>query len=253
MTKRDFVFKNRNDKRIQSTLRKPKGNPKGTIILLHGLGGWKEQPLIVIIAETLCEKGYNVFTFDAADGAKGPDADFKNSTTTGYLDDLDDVVGYVTNADWYAGPLMLAGHSLGGTIAIRYTRLHPSQITKLMLFAPAVSWKKANALSFAGGIWWIIGNKNKTPGPNHSKLALDRTWLFDFMKFNGKKDAPYISAPTLIVSASKDSSIVSPKAHYSLAKWFPNATNIVIPGAGHVFWKHERKLADTIAKWLTSS
>ena len=116
---------------------------KGTIILLHGLGGWKEQPLIVIVADELYKSGYNVVTFDAADGAKGPDADFAHSTVTGFLEDLDDVVGHVTNADWFVGPLLLAGHSLGGTVALHYARLHPAQAAKLILFAPAVSWKKS--------------------------------------------------------------------------------------------------------------
>jgi pimeloyl-ACP methyl ester carboxylesterase len=156
----------------------------------------------------------------------------------------------VTNAEWFTGPIILVAHSLGGTVSIHYARLHPSMVSKLVLCAPAVSWKSANALSVVFAGWWIARNKNRTPGPDHSKLPLDRKWLFDFLKFDSKRDAPYISAPTLIVSASKDTSLLSAKAHFALARWFPNATNIVIPGAGHVFWKHERKLADTIIKWL---
>jgi alpha-beta hydrolase superfamily lysophospholipase len=256
MTKRDMVFKNRNEKRIQATLRQPAGSAdaiKGTIVLLHGLGGWKEQPLLVIIADTLCQNGYNVFTFDAADGAKGPDGDFAHGTTTGFVEDLDDVVGHVTNSDWYTAPLLIAGHSLGGLAALHYTRLHPAQVSKLMLFAPAVSWKRGLALTFVSGLFWLARNKRKTPGPNHSKLPLDRAWLLDFMKFDALRDAPYVSAPTLIVSANKDTAVTSPQAHYALANRFANATSIVIPGAGHVFWKHEQKLADTITKWLTSS
>ncbi len=251
MKKKDFTFKNRNGKRISATLREPAGEARGTIILLHGLGGWKEQPLLVIMADAFCHAGFQVVTFDAADGAKGPDADFRMSTVTGYQEDLEDVVSYIKNEDWFAGPLILVGHSLGGTIAIRYARMHSSMVTKLVACAPAVSWKSANALTIALGLWWIALNKNKTPGPDHKWLPLDKTWLFDFMKFNSKRDAPYISAPTLIVSASKDDSLLSAKAHFSLGKWFPNATNVVIPGANHVFWKYERKLADTILEWLT--
>ena len=259
MSKSEVSFENRNGKRILGTVRTAIiGNSsvesaKGTIILLHGLGGWKEQPLIVIIAETLARHGYNVFTFDASDGAKGPDADFKHSTVTGYLDDLDDVVGHVLNSEWFAPPLMLSGHSLGGMVSVRYARLHPAQISKLAIFAPVVSWKEAGLFSLLFGLWWMTRNKNSTPGPDHSKLPLDRKWLFDFMKFDSTRDAPYISAPTLIISASKDSSIVSPRAQSKLAQWFPNALHVVIPDSGHVFWKHERKLADTITQWLTSS
>jgi pimeloyl-ACP methyl ester carboxylesterase len=248
-----MVFENRNGKRIQGTLRTASGKIKGTVVLLHGLGGWKEQPLIVIVADVLCQNGYNVFTFDAADGAKGPDGDFYNHTTTGFIEDVDDVVTYVTNADWYTGPLILAGHSLGGLASIRYARLHPARVSKLVLLAPAVSWNSGLVFLLVPGLWWLARNKRKTPGPHHSKLPLDRGWLLDFMKFDGRRDAPYISAPALIVSASKDTTIASPKAHSALARWFPNATHVVIPGTGHIFWKHEQKLADTITKWLTSS
>jgi alpha-beta hydrolase superfamily lysophospholipase len=253
MHKKDLVFKNRDDKRIQATVRTPEGQAKGTIVLSHGLGGWKEQPLLVIVAEALCKQGYNVFTFDAVDGAKGPDGDFKNSTTTGFVNDLDDVIGHVTNSDWYTPSLILAGHSMGGLISLHYTRQHPAQVSKLIMFAPAVSWKAGLPFTLPIGLWWLARNKNKTPGPNHSNLPLDRTWLLDFMKFDGRRDAPYVSAPTLIVSASRDGTVASPRAHFQLAERFPKATMVVIPGAKHVFWKHEHKVADTIIQWLTSS
>ncbi len=254
MHKQDLEFKNRNGKRILATVRTPVGDAKGTILLLHGLGGWKEQPLLVIIAEELCKHGYVVCAFDGADGAKGPDADFLNHTTTGYIEDLEDVVEYVTHADWFSGPLILAGHSMGGLASLHYTRTHPARVAKLIMIAPAVSWTSGIAFTFLGGLWWLARNKNKTPGPHRSKLPLDRKWLLDFMKFDARREAPYVSAPALIISASRDGSVVaSPKAHYALGARFPNATTIVIPGAGHVFWKHELKVADTILKWLTSS
>ena len=41
MKTKDFTIKNREDKRILATLRKPEDALKGTMVLLHGLGGWK--------------------------------------------------------------------------------------------------------------------------------------------------------------------------------------------------------------------
>jgi alpha-beta hydrolase superfamily lysophospholipase len=253
MQKRSLMFKNRDDKRIQAELRTPEGAAKGTIVLSHGLGGWKEQPLLVMIAEELCQKGYVVFTYDAADGAKAPDGDFTNATTTDFLGDLEEVITYVTNADWFVGPLILAGHSMGGLVSLSFARKHPARVSKLMLIAPAVSWKEGVLVSFPLGLWWLSANKNKAYGPDHRRIPLDRKWLIDFMRFDMKRDAPYVSVPTLIVSASKDGTIASTKAHQSLAHRFPKATLVVIPGAKHVFWKYEHKVADTMVKWLTSS
>ena len=254
MKTKDFTIKNREDKRILATLRKPEDALKGTMVLLHGLGGWKEQPLLVIIADTICRNGYNVVTFDGADGAKGPDGNFEHHTTTGYIHDLEDVLGYLKDQDWYSGPLILAGHSIGALVSLHHTRTHPAQISKLILLAPAVSWTSGlNPLIFSGGLWWLLRNKNKTPGPERSKLPLDRGWLTDFMKYNMNHDASYVSAPTLIISASRDRTVANPIAQFGLAKRFPDALSVVIPGAGHVFWKHEKRVADTITKWLTSS
>jgi pimeloyl-ACP methyl ester carboxylesterase len=253
MESKNFVIKNKEDKRIQGMVRLSEDMPKGTVVLLHGLGGWKEQPLLVIIADELCRSGYNVVTFDAADGAKGPDADFAHSTTNTYVEDLENVVAFAEKARWFSGPLILIGHSLGGLTVLHYTRLHPGKVTKLVTLAQVVSWKKADVLTLLGGLWWLARNKNKTPGPDREKLPLDRAWLLDLMKFDAMHDAPYISIPTLIISASRDRGVVSPKAHYALGQRFPNALCVIIPGAGHVFWKHEKQVADTITKWLTSS
>jgi pimeloyl-ACP methyl ester carboxylesterase len=251
MPSKNFVIKNRQEKRIQATLRTPENKPKGTVVLLHGLGGWKEQPLLVIVAEALAKHGFNVLTFDAADGAKGPDGDFTKGTTTGYVEDFLDVVDHLETLDWYETPMIVAGHSMGGLVALHYARLHPAKVSKLVLLAPAVSWKYGLPFTLPLGLWWLVRNKNKTPGPDRKKLPLDRGWLIDFMKFDTKRDAPYVSAPTLIVSASKDGTVADPKAHFSLAQRFTNALCTVIPGANHIFWKHEKQVADTITQWLT--
>jgi pimeloyl-ACP methyl ester carboxylesterase len=250
---REVVLKNRDGKRILGMVRTPDGTSKGTVVIAHGLGGWKEQSLFVISAEELCKHGYNVFSFDGADGAKAPDGDFTHSTTTDFIKDLDEVVTYVMAADWYAGPLILLGHSLGGMSSLHYARMHPARVSKLILIAPAVSWKQGLISSLPLGLWWLIFNKNKAYGPDHRRIPLDRAWLLDFMKYDMKRDAPYVSAPTLIITAGNDGTIASPRAHEGLVHRFPRSTWITIPHARHVFIKHEHKVADTITKWLTSS
>jgi pimeloyl-ACP methyl ester carboxylesterase len=270
MHEKEFILKNREGKRILATLRtaylNKKEAVKGTMVLLHGLGGWREQYLLVTVAEAVRAQGYNVVTFDAADGAKGPDGDFSRGTTTGYVEDLEDVISSIKKEDWYIGPVVLAAHSQGGLVALRYARKHAKElqttnsvddthISKVLLLAPAVSWKIGLPWTLPFGAWWLISNKYKTPGPGPARtmLPLRRSWLLDFMKYDACKDAKYVHVPTLIISAGKDNTVGHPKTHGKVNGCLKDSKQVVIEGANHIFYKHEFQVAGTITKWLENS
>jgi pimeloyl-ACP methyl ester carboxylesterase len=254
-----FELKNRKGKRIVGALRTPEPNkkigPKGVFVLLHGLGGWKDQYLLVTIAEHMRADGYYVVTFDAADGAKGPDADFSRGTTSAYVEDLEDVFAHIQAKPWYGGEIVLAAHSQGGLVATRFADASQKEISKLVLIAPAVSWKVGLPWTIPFGIIWILSNWYMTPGPGPARtmLPLRRSWLLDFMRFNAPKHAKQVTVPTLIISGEKDETVGSPKVQAKFASHFTNATHVVIKKARHIFYRHEREVADTIESWLTSS
>ncbi len=257
MHEEEFIVKNRAGKRLVAALRtselSKKLHPKGTVVLLHGLGGWKDQYLLVVVAESLRSDGYYVVTFDAADGAKGPDGNFHKSTNTDYLGDVAEIVAHVRKQSWFTSPLMLAGHSQGEMVALRYAATHPKEVDQLVMIAPATSWTDTLPLSIPFGLWWLTVNRHTTPGPGPrgSRLPLDRTWLLDYMKFNPRKDAEKVQVPALIVSAQKDG-LISTKNHAKLVKHFAHGTLKVIPRANHIFFRQEHEVAATILAWRTS-
>jgi pimeloyl-ACP methyl ester carboxylesterase len=253
MEKRDFELLNRHGKRMPATLRLPTGEQKGTMILLHGLGGWKDQPHMVAVADQATAHGYAVLMFDASDGANGPDADFFNTTNTGYVEDVVDVVESVRTAEWFKAPLVFAGHSQGGLIALNYVAHHGDNVARLVLIAPAVSWMQGAWAWLPLALPWLITGSMPWRGPHGINLKLGRAWLLDFFRFSGERDARHVHVPTLIISAKKDETVGKPYTHRTFSRRFENARHITLRGADHDFDGHEAELADIVTKWLTSS
>lgn len=255
MNKEELVLRNRHGKRLNTTVRTPKSAPKGTVVVLHGLAGWKDQSTILVMADACVRAGYVTVTFDGANCLRGPDASFWHHTVTGFIEDTEDVVAYVKEQVWCNGPLLLAGHSLGALCAVRYAKVHKN-IAKLVLVAPAICLLKDRGermlrkILYVSKVVKILAKRQKETGERFL-LSLYPPWLFDYLKYDIRKDVPYIDVPVLIVSAGDDMVVAGPGAHGALTQSFANAVHEIIPEASHIFHEHEAALADTITTWLT--
>jgi len=247
------VLVNRHQKRIPITVRVPEREQKGTALVLHGLGGWKDQAIIAQTADSLCSLGYRTFAFNAADGSRGPDGDFFTQTTSGYQEDVEDVMKQVRGDSSYQEPFVLVGHSVGGLVALRYASEHPEHVSKLILLAPAVSWKMLWWAQLPFFFLWMLQGKRKWPGPEGEPFYLGRNWMFDFFTFDGFRYARKISVPTLVVSAEKDQTVARPEEHTRFVQKFSHAVQEVVPEAGHAFSGQEKEVAGIVTSWLTSS
>lgn len=253
MEVREFVILNRNGKRIPATLRIPEGAVRGTALLLHGLGGWKDQSVIAQVAEQVAMEGYQSLTFNAADGSRGPDGTFFNQTTSGYLRDTEDVVDFLKKSAEHQSPLILVGHSVGGLVALRFASEHPKDIEILVLLAPAVSWKMMWWGQLPWLLAWLVQGKRKWPGPKGEDFYLGRGWIFDFFTFDGYRYARNVHVPVLVVSAGKDGTVARPREHALFVRRFEHATQSVVTGASHAFEGYEQEVAGIVALWLSSS
>jgi len=252
METRELTLTNRHEKRLLSTLRLPEGTARGTVLVLHGLAGWREQSTVVTIATALTEAGYVTLTFDGADCLRGPDASFLNATTTGFVEDAEDVIAFMKESSWFQGPFMLAGHSLGALVATRLERLHPGTATKLWLVAPAICWYKDRSGKFLKRIHFL-SRQVRAMRKKGVLMPIYPKWIWDYFSYDIRKDAPYCECPVFIISAGDDLTVARSHAHEKLATLFPHATHTTIEHATHTFTGHETELTDTIKLWDTSS
>lgn len=232
---------------------------RGLAIIFHGLGGYQELPVLKDAREALVSLGYNVFSFDSSDGAKGPDADFFNNTNTGYVEDIEDVMAHIKTLSWFTQPTLMLGHSQGALVLLAYLHKHPDEESEnIILLAPAVSWRHSlfSLHGIGSLLWigkWLVLGEVPWPGPDGTPLRLGRRWLLDFLTYDGTWYASAITANVLLVSAERDQTVATPKYHREFAKHFAHVRHVVIKDALHAFPNHTKAVADTIRTWLSSS
>lgn len=238
---------------MPATLFRPDAASVGTAVILHGLGAWRNQPLLLAVARLLADQGYAVLRFDEANGVTAPDGDFFRSTTTKYTQDVEDVLAYVNSAPWRSGPMLLVGHSLGGLVAAWYAARHPDQVARLVLIAPAISWKTMWWKWLPLSLLWYVRGYRLILGIEGKKFALSPLWWRDFFRYDAMAYAPQIPAPTLVISAEQDHTVGRPRDERALARRFPNGEHSMVSWTNHIFDEHVDEVVDTINRWLTSS
>lgn len=111
---------------------RPLGPEKATVLLLHGWAGTAELNWSHVYAP-LVAAGYRVLAPDLPGHGHGArDVSFT-------FDSVADAAARLVN-DSGAEKVVVAGHSMGGSIALMLARRHPDQVRGLVLMATQASW-----------------------------------------------------------------------------------------------------------------
>ena len=235
-------------------------NPKGLAFVMHGLGGFKEQPQIIAFAEAFKEKGFTVVRFDTTNTYGESDGEFADATTTNYLADLEDVISWASNQPWYLEPFYLAGHSLGSFCIILYAEEHADKVKGLAPISTVVSGKlslESPKLKETLKDWektgWREEKSESVPG-----LVKKLKWshVIDRNKYNVIPKANKLTMPILLVAGDKDDS--TPIEHQKiLFEAIPSKKKElhVIKEAPHTFLdpKQISEVKGHLLKWIDSS
>ena len=118
----------------------PDGEPRALVVIVHGAGEHSDR--YVHVADRLCADGYAVYALDhrGHGRSEGPRALIDRLDNA--VADLDQLV-VQASAEHPAAPVYMLGHSMGGTVAVRYAVLHGEQLAGLILSGPLAALEGA--------------------------------------------------------------------------------------------------------------
>lgn len=231
---------------------------KGLVFIMHGLGGFKEQPQIQAFADVFREHGFNAVRFDTTNSIGESDGKFEDATTTSFYNDLEDVIAWAHTEHWYKEPFVLVGQSLGGICISLYAEKYPHKVSALVTVSPVVSGKlsveaygryKPKEFEEWRKTGWLTQESVSKPGVIK---RLPWSHIEDRMQYDLIPQASTLTMPFLTIVGEHDTS--TPSDHVKLIfNAVPGPKEMhVIQGAPHRFrdQKHLDEIQMIIGKWI---
>ncbi len=251
-----------------STGGRPFDDSLPTVVLLHGAG--MDHTVWQFQARAFAYQGFNVLSLDLPGHGRsdGP----PSATISGYADIVTSTLDEVGVDD-----VSIVGHSMGAFIGLDLAARFPSRVRSLTLigvskrmpvhpdllaaaeandhlaFDLVTSWSHSHTAHIGGhptpGLW-IMGAsvrllERSRPGVLHNDLAACNAYDTALVH------AEDITAPVLVLMGERDL-MTRTSGAASLTEAIPNATSIVIPGAGHmVMMEQPNPVIDGILRFWT--
>ncbi len=256
-----FEIKNRRDLKIIGKILKPE-NPIGLSFVMHGLGGYKEELHIDLMANTLFENNYIVINFDATNSRGESEGKYEDATMQLHYEDLVDVINWAKTQTWYKEPFILAGHSMGGYAVARYAEEFPLEVKGVFPFGAVFSGKdcfetykklRTEELSDWKETGWTYRTSKSKP---EFEMKLPWSHMEERLKHDLKPMADKITMPILFVAGENDSSCPpsDQKKFYDLLPETTVKEFHIVKGVGHVFREseHLNELKEIFNNWLNN-
>lgn len=250
-----LLIKNRKGENI-SVLVEKSGYQKGLVFVMHGLGGFKEQDHIATFADAFKEKGFTVIRFDTTNTLGESGGKYEDATITSYYEDLEDVIKWAQELEWYQEPFVLSGHSLGGICTILYAEKYPKRVMALAPISSVISGQMTldaepkERVAEWNKTGWKISPSESRPGV--MKKLNWRQFVDDSLKYSVLENAGKLTMPVLLVAGSEDHG--TPYEHQKMLydKLSGHKEIHKIEGASHTFRtkKHLDEIRDMFLKWI---
>lgn len=233
-------------------------NQKGLAFVMHGLGGFKEQSHLEIIAEAFLEKDFTVVRFDTTNTFGESDGKYEDATITNYYEDLEDVIAWAVEQAWYAEPFVLVGSSLGGICTALFAEKYSAKVFALAPISTVVSGKlsveahkREDPEDFAR---WEKTGWNEIMSVSKPGLVKRLPWshMLDRLKYDLLPEAGKLTMPVLLIVGENDYS--TPPDHQKLLyDALPGEKEMhIIKDAPHTFRdpKHLEEIKNIFLQWI---
>lgn len=236
-------------------------DPCKLVFIAHGQKGSLEQTHIQAFADAYLENGFRVVRFDATHALGKSDGDVTDVTYDNYINDLEDVINWSKNQQWYQVPFSLCGHSMGAQSVAWYAEHHPEVVKTLASMAPVVNYELYTTTFPEGELskWKKLGYQESMSKSKGIMVKIGWQVIESLKKYDLLLLANHLTMPLLIVVGDHDQPC--PKAHQEIlvqAINSPKATLEIIPGAEHSYrnaineeyGSEVHLMKHTLSKWL---
>lgn len=249
------VIKNRKNQKIVALVDEVK-DQKGLAFVMHGLGGFKEQPHIQTITDALLENGYTVVRFDTTNTFGESDGDYEDATTTNYYEDLEDVIKWAGTQKWHQEPFVLAGHSLGGICVALFAENFPEKVRAVAPISTVVSGELSLTTLYERGIYekWRETGWREEKSMSKPGVIKRLKWSHaeDRVKYDLLKKVNKLMMPVLLIVGENDTG-TPPEHQKILYDTLPGEKELhIIKGAPHTFRNpvHLAEIKQIFNRWL---
>ena len=233
------------------------GNPV-SIIMIHGAGG---SSATWFMQYRSLSKNFHVIALDLNGHGRTKDRSDENLIES-YLEDIDSVVSQ------YEKPI-LAGHSMGGALALLYALQNPGRLSGLVLVATGAKLRVADMVfdlldtdfeGYLGAVEEFMFHKNTSKELVEASVAEVRKCPVPVIRrdfemcnaFNVMGRLKEIQIPTLIIVGAQDMMTPVKYSQY-LHSQIENSKLLVIENAGHsVMLEQSSKVNQGIFSWANN-
>ncbi|HCR55346.1 TPA: hypothetical protein DIV49_00070 [Candidatus Saccharibacteria bacterium] len=135
----EYEISNRNGLKIAILVEGQKAKGK-LVFIAHGQKGSMQQPHIQAFTDAFLANDYTVVRFDATHSLNKSEGELEDVTYDGYIADLEDVIAWAQDQEWFTQPFALCGHSMGAQSTAWYAEHHPEDVSLLLPMAPTISY-----------------------------------------------------------------------------------------------------------------
>lgn len=227
------------------------------VFVTHGLSGSRDQPHIIGMREVFADEGYTVVSFDTTYSFGESEGDSVNATASSYILDLEDVIAWAEQQDWYKEPFIVAGHSLGGISSLVYASKQPNKVRAIFPMSTVVSGKLWHGVHDPEYLksWkekgYYFKESQSVPGRS-GKVGYGLAE--DMLNYDALEFAPNIKCPVLLLVGAEDAG-TTPKMHQMLHDTLGGTKELhIIEGMEHTPRNQEEidKMKKVIKDWLSS-
>jgi acylglycerol lipase len=142
----------------------PERETRALVVIVHGAGEHSDR--YVHVADALTRDGYGVYALDHRGHGRSEGPRALVDRLDSVVSDLDQLV-VQASAEHPAAPVYMLGHSMGGTVALRYTLVHEGRLAGLILSGPLA------ALEGAPAPLRVLGRVLSVVAPRLPLIAID--------------------------------------------------------------------------------